>query len=157
MLTGCIDLLLQSLIPRSKLVELDIHFVELVLFEFDLMRVTFDHDLLNLVFLDALVDSVLRALWKWWKLLEAVSPRLHVSTFEWNSEQLANVRIIDLEHALRFFVDELFLRLLNLACEDQKTFVLMFKLLGETVCLSLETLGFRLVHGLVTDTRPLRI
>jgi len=121
------------------------------------MRVTFDHDLLNLVFLNALADSVLRTLWKCWKFFETVSPRLHVTAFERNSEQLAHVRIIDLEHTLRFFVNELFLSLFDLAREDQKALVLVFKLLGEAVCLTLETLGFRLVHGLIAHTRSLRI
>ena len=121
------------------------------------MRVTFDHDLLNLVFLNALADSVLLALWECWKLFESVSPRLHVTTLKWDAEQFAHVRIIDLKHALRFFVNELFLCLLNLTREDQKALVLMFILLSETVCLSLETLGFRLVNGRVAHTRCLRI
>ena len=120
LLTGGVNLLLQLLVTRLELVELNVHFVKLVLLKFDLVRITFYHYLLDLVLLYTLGDSVFFAGCKRRQLFEAVGSCLHVEAFERDTELFTDTWIIDLEYTTRFFVDKLFLGLFYLAIEDQK-------------------------------------
>ena len=120
LLAGGIDLLLELLVLALKLVECVELLVQLVLTQLDLVAVPLDHDLLNLILLDMLIDSVLLADGEGGELIESVSPGAHIVAFQGDTESLTDLRVFDREYILGFFLFELLLGSLNLTCKDHQ-------------------------------------
>ena len=120
LLASRIDLLLELLVLTSELVEGVQLLVELVLTKLDLVGVSLDHDLLDLIFLDVLVDSVLLARGERGQLVEPVRPRLHIEAIKRDTEGLTDLWVLDVENALVFLLLELLLGGLNLTCKDHQ-------------------------------------
>ena len=120
LLTSSINLLLELLVARLKLVELDESLVELVLLQLDLVSVTLNHDLLNLILLDALSDSILGSRRELESLGVPEGPGAHVEAFKRDTELFTNLRIIDFEDGTSLLINELLLGLLNLTSEDHE-------------------------------------
>ena len=59
LITGGINLLLELLVSTFELIERIESLIELVLLQLDLMSVSLDHDLLNLILCNVLIDSIL--------------------------------------------------------------------------------------------------
>ena len=81
------------------------------------MRVSLDHDLLNLILLNVLVDSILLALLEGWELIETVSSGAHIITIKRDTESLTDLRVIDVKDVFSFLLLELLLGGLNLSSE----------------------------------------
>ena len=120
LLTGCVDLLLELLVLALELIEGVQLLVKLVLTELDLVRVSLEHDLLDLVLVDVLVHSVFFAGSEGGKLVESVRSRLHVEAVKRDTELLTNLRVIDVKHTLGLLLLELLLRLLHLSSEHHQ-------------------------------------
>ena len=120
LLASRVDLLLELLVLTSELVEGVQLLVELVLTKLDLVGVSLDHDLLDLIFLDVLVDSVLLARGERGQLVEPVRPRLHIEAIKRDTEGLTDLWVLDVENALVFLLLELLLGGLNLTCKDHQ-------------------------------------
>ena len=73
------------------------------------MTVSLDHDLLDLILLDMLVDSVLLARSKLGQLIESVGPRRHIEAIERDTKLLTDLRVFDVENASSFLFLELLL------------------------------------------------
>lgn len=114
LLTSGINRLLERLVARLELVVLDERLVELVLLELYLMGVTLHHDLFNLILLNALSDSILESGGGASPVINE-RPCRQISTFKGNTKLLAIGRILNIAHGCGFFVDKLFLSLLDLA------------------------------------------
>ena len=97
------------LVLTLKLVEGVQLLVELVLSQLDLVTVSLYHDLLNLVLLDMLIDSILFSWGKRGQLVEPISPRLHIVTVERDAKRLTDLWVIYLEHVLILLFLELLL------------------------------------------------
>lgn len=102
-------MLLELLVLALKLVVGVQLLVELVFSQLDLMRVSLNHDLLNLVLLDMLVDSILFAWGKRGQLVKPISPCLHIVTVERNAKRLTDLWVFYFEHALILLFLELLL------------------------------------------------
>ena len=102
-------MLLELLVLTLELVVCVQLLVELVLSQLDLVTVSLNHDLLNLVLLDMLIDSILFAWGKRGQFVKPISPRLHIVTVERNSKRLTDLRVIYFEHALILLFFELLL------------------------------------------------
>ena len=116
-MTVNIDLLLKLLIAASELIVGVESFIELVLLQLDLVRVSLDHDLLNLILLNVLVDSILLASLEGWELIETVSSGAHIITIKRDTESLTDLRVIDVKDVSSFLLLELLLGGLNLSSE----------------------------------------
>ena len=97
------------LVLTLKLVEGVQLLVELVLSQLDLVTVSLYHDLLNLVLLDMLIDSILFSWSKRGQLIEPISSRLHIVTVERDAKRLTDLWVIYLEHVLILLFLELLL------------------------------------------------
>lgn len=157
LLTGSINLLLKRLVATLKVVVGVEGLVELVFLQFDLVAVTLDHNLLDLILLNSLVDSVLFAGLEGWELIEAVGPRRHVVTIKRDTKSFTDIWVVDLGHTSSLLLFELFLGSLDLSSEYHKAFLLMLELLSEAVSLALKALSLRLVHSGLAHTRALTV
>ena len=117
LVTGGINLLLELLVSALELIESVESLIKLVFLQLDLMSVSLDHDLLNLVLCNVLIDSIFLAGLKSWQFVSSESSRGHIEAFEWNTEGLTDVGIIDVENTLVLLLIKLFLSGLNLACQ----------------------------------------
>ena len=115
LLTGSINLLLKRLVATLKVVVGVEGLVELVFLQFDLVAVTLDHNLLDLILLNSLVYSVLLAGLEGWELIEAVGPRRHVVTIKRDTKSFTDIRVVDLGHTSTLFLFELLLGGLDLS------------------------------------------
>jgi len=91
--------------------------VELVLTELNLVTVSLNHDLLDLILLDRLVDSVFLAWGESGQLIKTVSSRGHIVAIKRDTELLTDLRVINRGDTLGLLLLELFLGSLNLTCE----------------------------------------
>ena len=109
LLTGCVDLLLELLVLALELVVGVQLLVKLVLTKLDLVRVSLEHHLLDLVLVNVLVHSVFFAGSERGKLIESVRSGLHVEAIKRDTELLTNLRVIDVKHTLGLLLLELLL------------------------------------------------
>ena len=115
-----INLLFKRLVAALKVVVGIEGLVELVFLKFDLVAVTLDHNLLDLILLNSLVYSVLLAGLEGWELIETVGPRRHVVTIKRDTKSFTDIRVVDLGHTSSLLLLELLLGGLDLSSEYHK-------------------------------------
>ena len=120
LLASSVDLLLHELVAGLDIVVVAKTLVERVLLELDLVAVTLDHNLLDLVLLDVLVNSVVLSRIQGRQCFEAVRAGLQVVAVEGDAELLTDCGVINLVHTKGFFFLELLLGSLNLAGENHQ-------------------------------------
>ena len=135
LLTSGVDLLLHKPIVGLELVVVVQALVERVLFKLDLVAVTLNHYLLNLVFLNVLVNSVVLARIKGWQCVETIRARSQVEALEGDTELLANCRVLNFGHTEGLLFIELLLGSLNLTGENHQAsnhdrYILVLLLIG---------------------------
>ena len=118
---GFIDVLLELFVLTLKRCERVQGFVQSILHLFYQVSVSLDHDLLDLVFLDALVESILSGAFEWRQLVESVRPSLHVETFQWDSKLLPHCRVINISDTFGLLLKKLVLGCLYLASKHHQS------------------------------------
>lgn len=146
LLAGGVDLLLELLVLAFDLVKGVQALVQLVFAELYLVGISFNHDLLDLVLVDVLVNFILLTGGQS-SLGKVPRSRLHIKTVEWDTEFFTHSRVIDIKHAFCFLFFKLLLRSFDLTCQDHKALLLMLELLREAVSFALQALRLALIHG----------
>lgn len=147
LLTSCINLLLELLVATLKLVESVQRLIELVLLQLDLMGISFDHNLLDLILLDVLVNSILFGGLERWEFVETVSSSCHIVTIKRDTKSLTHLRVIDLKDVSGFLLLEILLGLFDLTSKNHQAFLLVLEFLSEAISFTLKALGLTLIHS----------
>jgi len=147
LLTSGINLLFELLVATLELVEGVQGLIELVFLQLDLVGISLDHDLFDLILLDVLVNSILFGGLERWKFIETVSSSCHVVTIKRDTKSLTHLRIIDFEDVPGFLLFKILLGLLDLTSKYHQALLLVLELLGEAVSFTLKALGLTFIHS----------
>ena len=116
---GGVNFLFELLVLALNLVKGVQALVQLVFAEFYLVRISFYHDLLDLILVDVLVNFILFTGGQR-TLVKVPRSRLNIETVERDTEFFTHSWVIDIKDALRFLLFKLLLRGFHLTCQYQK-------------------------------------